>query len=307
MISAVASREGADARSLKRFAEFAAHGPWSAASRPGRLSYLAARSVTREGPWAPRLVEGEIPSDIAGVLYRNGPGQKETFDVPLDHLFDGDAYLTAMRFDDGRISGLSRFVATRERMREQASGRMLYHEFGTRCPGRALGFKNPPSVNVFVMADGHFVLSEGAAPVLIDPDTLDCRGPRDFAGSRPAGTTFTAHPRRDPVSGDVFAFGLTMTLFPELLLARLPAGEKAFTIFARMRLGGFYPVHDFMLTETYVVVVLPPSTSACGACGAASLVSPKTSSPSRISRCASSSRARTEPVRRSRSKAIPPT
>ena len=60
------------------------------------------------------------------------------------------------------------------------------------------------------------------------------------------------------MTGDVFAYGLTMALFPELVLARLPAGEKAFTPLARMRLGGFYPVHDFMITETYVVVVLPP-------------------------------------------------
>jgi carotenoid cleavage dioxygenase-like enzyme len=222
------------------------------------LSYLAFRTVTREGPWAPRAVEGEIPREISGTLYRNGPGQKEVFDVPLGHLFDGDAYLTAMRFSDGRMSGLSRFVATKERIREQLSGRMRYHEFGTRCPGRALGFKNPPSVNVFAMANGHYALSEGAAPVLIDPDTLRCRGPRDFAGSWPARTTFTAHPKRDPVTGDVFAFGLTMSLFPELLLARLPVGGKAFRPIARIGLGGFYPVHDFMLTKNYIVVALPP-------------------------------------------------
>ena len=69
------------------------------------------------------------------------------------------------------------------------------------------------------------------APVLIDPDTLECRGARDFAGSWPARTTFTAHPKRDPVTGDVFAYGLTMALFPELVLARLPAGGKAFDAF----------------------------------------------------------------------------
>ncbi len=187
MSPALARLEGPDAKSLNRLAALGSHGPWSATSRPGRLSYLAFRTVTREGPWVPRAVEGEIPRDIIGTLYRNGPGQKEVFDVPLGHLFDGDAYLTAMRFADGRISGLSRFVATEERMREQSSGRMRYHEFGTRCPGRALGFKNPPSINVFVMADGHFALSEGAAPVLIDPDTLECRGAarlrRKLAGS----------------------------------------------------------------------------------------------------------------------------
>ncbi|RBP16891.1 all-trans-8'-apo-beta-carotenal 15,15'-oxygenase/carotenoid cleavage dioxygenase [Roseiarcus fermentans] len=240
------------------FAALASHGPWTAKSRPGRLSYRAFRTVTREGPWTPRAVEGEIPRDLCGTLYRNGPGQKETFDVPLGHLFDGDAYLTALRFAEGRLSGLSRFVMTPERKHELASGRMRYHEFGTRCPGRALGFKNPPNINVFPMADGHFALSEGAPPVLIDPDTLECLGARDFAGSWPARTTFTAHPKRDPATGDVFAYGMTMTLFPELVLGRLAAGESAFAIFARAPLGGVYPVHDFMITQSYVVVALPP-------------------------------------------------
>jgi carotenoid cleavage dioxygenase-like enzyme len=262
MIPTAVWREGPDADYLNsrpnRFATVAAQDDGIAETRPGRLSYLAARTVTRQGAWAPRAVEGEIPRDIVGTLYRNGPGQKEVFDTPLRHLFDGDAYLTAIRFADGRVSGLSRFVATKERMREQLSGRMRYHEFGTRCPDRAVGFKNPPSVNVFLMAGQHFALSEGAAPVRFDPDTLKCRGPRDFAGSWPARTTFTAHPKRDPVTGDVFAYGLTMTLFPELFLARLPAGGKAFTPIARLRLGGFYPVHDFMITKTYAVVVLPP-------------------------------------------------
>ncbi|MCW2317954.1 carotenoid cleavage dioxygenase-like enzyme [Rhodoblastus acidophilus] len=240
-----------------RGATLASHGPWTS-SRPGRLSYLAFRTATREGPWIPRVIEGRVPREISGALYRNGPGQKETFDVPLGHFFDGDAYLTAIRFDEGRVSGVSRFVATSERIHEQKYRQMRYHEFGTRCPGRALGFKNPPNVNVFAMAGGHFALSEGAPPVQFEPETLACQGARDFGGSWPARTTFTAHPKRDPATGDVYAYGLTMALSPELVLARLPAGETAFQTFARVRVGNFYPVHDFMITKTYVILALPP-------------------------------------------------
>ena len=232
--------------------------PGARSRAPDRLSYHAFRTVEREGLWTPRKVEGQIPRDISGTLYRNGPGQKETFDVPLGHLFDGDAYLTALRFDNGRVSGLSRFVATRERRREQEHGRMRYHEFGTRCPGRALGYKNPPSVNVFEMAGGYYALSESAAPVLFDPDTLECGSDHAFGRNWPARTTFTAHPKRDPETGDVFAYGLTMGMFPELVLARLPSGGQTFETIARLRLGGFYPVHDFMITKTYIVVALPP-------------------------------------------------
>jgi carotenoid cleavage dioxygenase-like enzyme len=239
------------------FNPLASHGPL-AKVRPGRLSYLAFRTVDREGAWAPRAVQGEIPRDLSGTLYRNGPGQKEIFSVPLGHLFDGDAYLTAIRFDNGTLSGLSRFLATDERQHEQKCRQMRYHEFGTRCPSRPLGMKNPPSVNVFTMAGGHFALSEGAAPVLFDPDTLECGGGCDFDRSWPAQTTFTAHPKRDPVTGDVFAYGLTMTFRPELILGRLPAGGGRFEPFARIKLGAFYPIHDFMITKSHVVVALPP-------------------------------------------------
>jgi carotenoid cleavage dioxygenase-like enzyme len=234
------------------------HGPWAENVRPGRLSYLAFRTATHEGSWLPRAVEGKIPRDLYGTLYRNGPGQKENFDVALDHLFDGDAYLTALRFENGRMSGLSRFLQTPERQHERKYGRMRYHEFGTRCPDRALGMKNPPNINVFPMANGHFALSEAAPPVLIDPDTLDCLGGCDFGKSWPAGATFTAHPKRDPVTGDVFAYGLKIGLSTELLLGRLPAGRDAFEIIARVRIGGVYPVHDFMITKNYIVVALPP-------------------------------------------------
>jgi all-trans-8'-apo-beta-carotenal 15,15'-oxygenase len=239
------------------FGSLGSHGPWME-SQPGRLSYRAFRTAAREGEWRPRAIEGAIPKDIAGVLYRNGPGQKEVFGVPLGHLFDGDAYITAIRFADGELSGLSRYVATAERVHEQRMGEMRFNDFGTRCPARPLGFKNAPSINVFAMADGHYALSEATRPVLIDPDTLACRGARDFNGSWPARTTFTAHPKRDPVTGDVFAYGITTALFPELVLFRMPAGGAAFEQIVRIPLGGFYPVHDFMLTETYLIVVLPP-------------------------------------------------
>jgi carotenoid cleavage dioxygenase-like enzyme len=257
MLSAYCRREIPLAETLD-LAALASHGPWSAGSRPGRLSYLAFRTVEREGFWTPRKVEGAIPRDISGTLYRNGPGQKDSFGVPLSHLFDGDAYLTALRFDNGGVSGLSRFLATKERVHEQQCGRMRYHEFGTRCPDRPLGFKNPPSVNVFAMGGDQYALSEGGAPVLIDPDTLACGGVRDFDGSWPARATFTAHPKRDPATGNVYAYGLTMGLFPELLLARLPAGGRAFESVARVRLSGLYPVHDFMITKSYIVIALPP-------------------------------------------------
>ena len=35
-------------------------------------------------------VEGEIPNDLKGTLFRNGPGLLEVYGTPLVHPIDGD-------------------------------------------------------------------------------------------------------------------------------------------------------------------------------------------------------------------------
>ena len=83
-------------------------------------------SMTRPNPvesdYAITNVEGEIPRELNGTLYRNGPNQRT---APAAghralHLFDGDALVHAIRFDDGTASHRSRFARTESFVREQA-------------------------------------------------------------------------------------------------------------------------------------------------------------------------------------------
>lgn len=224
-----------------------------------RLSYRAFSGAHFEGEWTPRLIEGQIPIDLKGTLFRNGPGQKEVFGVQLRHLFDGDAYLTAFQFENGAVSGFSKFLDTPERELEQKAKAMRYHDFGTTCPNSVEGYKNAPAVNFFAFGRETFALSEGALPVKVDAETFDCQSEWTFSNSLSSKMTFTAHPRKDPVSGDIYAYGITQSLWPKLKIVRLPSGSAQFEEVTTIDMGGVYPVHDFIMTENYLIFVLPPA------------------------------------------------
>ena len=114
---------------------------WAAPGTELRLSQRAHRGTTFEGNWQPPEIEGALPPDLRGTLFRIGPGAKVAQGRALTHFFDGDGLVTSLRIENGQVSAQSRFVETEERTKEQTAGRMLYHEFGTAAGPIARGYK----------------------------------------------------------------------------------------------------------------------------------------------------------------------
>jgi len=136
--------------------------PLAAAALGGEhdLGYLAVQAPGAEGVWSDLKIEGAIPKELNGDLYRVAPGQKKTFGVTLRHLFNGDAFLTKYQIRDGQATVRGRFVGTPERSAELAESKMLFNEFGTLAPAPGRGGKNQPSINV-IRWDGRLLaLSE---------------------------------------------------------------------------------------------------------------------------------------------------
>ena len=77
-----------------------------------RLSWLANRTAGAEGtfPIFDSDIEGTVPEDISGTLYRTAPGQKENHGTMLKSLFDGDAFVSSYTFRDGKVSYRGRFI-----------------------------------------------------------------------------------------------------------------------------------------------------------------------------------------------------
>lgn len=71
-------------------------------------------------------IEGEIPPELEGTLYRNGPGLLEINGQAIRHPFDGDGMISAIRFTNGRAHYCNRFVRTQGYIEEQKAGKILY-------------------------------------------------------------------------------------------------------------------------------------------------------------------------------------
>ena len=220
---------------------------------------LATQTATGEGTWTNLKVEGKVPKGLNGSLFRTAPGQSESFGIKLKHLFDGDAYMAGWHFKDGKVSLQGRFVPTPGRLEELEAGKMLFSGYGTQAPDARNGGKNQPSVNVIEWRGKLLGLSEGALPTIIDRKTFDFEGYEDFGGVVPDYLTFTAHPRFDPASGDMFAFGFEKRPPGTMHIIQVNNKTgKAETLY-KMPQRGFNMVHDAMLTENYFVILILPT------------------------------------------------
>ena len=252
----------------------------------------AHQSVTQEVQATLPVVEGQIPPDLRGVLYRNGPGRFQLGGQTYGHLFDGDGLV--LRFAIGgtssdsraRIRYRNRFVRTPEFVQEERSGRVLYRGLGTNLPGGFLGnflrlhFKNPANTNVVYHGSGPgsrlLALWEGGLPYQLDPVTLDTLGPCDFAGALrnrapswierriSSHLPFSAHPKIDPQSGALYNFGVVLGPQPRLHIYRLDA-DGALHTERVVPVSHEAFIHDFTITPSWYVFFLSPISFDSGA------------------------------------------
>ncbi|MEM1347013.1 MAG: carotenoid oxygenase family protein [Myxococcota bacterium] len=219
------------------------------------------------------LVYGELPTQLTGTHFRNGPGKQEAYGVPYDHPFDGDGMILRFAFDGERVRYRNRYVRTREFLAEERAQRMLYRGFGTNLPGGLLAnglrarFKNAANTSVVYHAGRLLALWEGGLPHEIDPDSLATLSRFDFDGALLPDAPlerllmpelpFSAHPTEDPRTGELFNFG-TMYGVESSLLVYTIAPEGHVMDMRRIGLDRMSFVHDFVLTEHYLAFALTP-------------------------------------------------
>jgi all-trans-8'-apo-beta-carotenal 15,15'-oxygenase len=87
---------------------------------------LWTEDLPHEHGFEPLDVEGALPAELRGTLYRNGPGLFGQHGRRYSHPFEGDGAVTAVRFEGGRVKGASKVTPTAGLLEERAAGRMLY-------------------------------------------------------------------------------------------------------------------------------------------------------------------------------------
>jgi carotenoid cleavage dioxygenase-like enzyme len=76
------------------------------------------------------VVRGELPKNLAGTLYRNGPNPQFAPRDSNHHWFIGDGMIHAFHIADGRVSHRNRWVRTPKWELEHEAHRALFGSWG---------------------------------------------------------------------------------------------------------------------------------------------------------------------------------
>ena len=107
---------------------------------------LGWRSVSADRLDCEARVEGRLPAELVGTLYRNGPAVHERFGLRYTHWFEGDGMVHAYRFDGRRVLHRGRVVMTPKLTREDEAGRRLFPGVATRIEN-GLPMRRPDDIN----------------------------------------------------------------------------------------------------------------------------------------------------------------
>ena len=204
-------------------------------------------------------VEGRLPETLRGVLYRNGPAVHDRFGLRYRHWFEGDGMLQAFRFEDAGVKHRGRLLETPKFRREAAAGRRLFEGFATPVESSE-PVRRPDDVNVanISVLDHHgelLALWEAGSASVIDRERLEWSGFKVW-GDGLEGLPFTAHPKVEP-DGTLWAFGYSLQPQPMLVLYHI-ARDGTLVKAAPVDVGPLGMVHDFVVTERHLVIVIPP-------------------------------------------------
>jgi carotenoid cleavage dioxygenase len=194
-------------------------------------------------------VEGRLPPELDGRLLRNGPNPVGPVDPATYHWFLGTGMVHGVRLRDGRAEWYrNRFVRS-DRVTEALGD--------PPTPGpRHGGSDGTANTNVIGHAGRTLAIVEaGALPVELS-DELATITRTDFDGTLPG--SFTAHPKVDPLTGELHAVVYFWEWDHIQYLVVDTAGRVRRTV--DVPVPGKPMVHDCSITESQVVLFDLPCT-----------------------------------------------
>ena len=217
--------------------------------------YLQGRfaPVPEEHSAADLTVRGSLPPDLDGRYLRNGPNPLPGQDT--GHWFTGHGMLHGIRLRGGRAEWYrNRWIRTRK---------LEGHPFirGNVTVDLTV---TPANTHVIRHADTVLALCEAGLPYWVSP-SLETVGPYDFGGRLT--TAMTAHPKEDPVTGELHLFGTGFA--PPYLTYHRVTAEGQLLDSRPIDVPGPTMMHDFAITEHHIVwmdlpVVFDPALAGRG-------------------------------------------
>jgi carotenoid cleavage dioxygenase len=208
--------------------------------------------------------DGEIPRELSGAFYRVAPDHQYpprfTDDVP----FNADGAISRLLFENGRVHLRHRYVRTERFELERAAGRALYGKYRNPFsddPSVAGKSRNLANTTPLVWDRRLLALREDSPPIAMNALSLDTEGDWRFHGTL-HGPTFTAHPKIDPQTGQMIAFGYAAKGLYSRDVAYYevsPGGRITHEVL--FQVPYYCMLHDFGVTEDYAVFPVIP---VCG-------------------------------------------
>ena len=203
------------------------------------------------------IVEGEIPQDLYGSYYRNGPDPQFPPMGGNYHWFGGDGMIHAFHFENGKVSYKNRWIQTSKWKQERKAGKSLVNLLNPMEPDplwNPEGEDGTANTSIIFHGDRLLALEEGHPPFEIDPFTLKSIGSHNYEGKLLS--PMTAHPKIDPLTGEMFSFSYgfgdnKMTYFVVDADGKLTHYSEFTTPYSSM-------VHDFMVTSQHVIFPVFP-------------------------------------------------
>ncbi|EMC96623.1 hypothetical protein BAUCODRAFT_24360 [Baudoinia panamericana UAMH 10762] len=209
-------------------------------------------------------VTGTIPLEINGTFYRIQPDHRFPPIFEDDIHFNGDGAVTAIRIQDGHADFKQRFVQTDRYVAETAERRALFGRYRNLYTDDELVkgiIRTASNTNVVFWRGMLLAMKEDGPPFAMDPATLETIGRYDFEG-QVRSPTFTAHPKFDPVTGDMVCFGYEAggngcDASNDIVVYTIDAdGNKTEECWYESPFCGM--IHDCGITANYLVLPLTP-------------------------------------------------
>lgn len=194
-------------------------------------------------------VVGLIPQQLNGTLLRIGPNPMKIENPDLYHWFSGDGMIHGLNIQSGNVNWFkSRFIAT-DSIQKQKN--LVAKKGFRRGPGDVV------NTNVFYHANKIWALIEaGTYPVALDKE-LNTES-HQLLNSE-ADLPFTAHPHRDPLTGDLHAICYD-ALDTQHLYYEVFDHKGNLTHLTKIAVEHGPMVHDCAITEQDVIVFDFPVT-----------------------------------------------
>eukprot|EP00550_Attheya_septentrionalis_P001536 CAMPEP_0198290856 /NCGR_PEP_ID=MMETSP1449-20131203/8566_1 /TAXON_ID=420275 /ORGANISM="Attheya septentrionalis, Strain CCMP2084" /LENGTH=340 /DNA_ID=CAMNT_0043989405 /DNA_START=78 /DNA_END=1096 /DNA_ORIENTATION=- len=244
-------------------------------------------AVDLPSPVECQVIQGCVPPDLCGTLFRNGPGRIRIGECIYDHWFDGDGYVVKLTFQpnnekavlfQGAYVKTDRFKAeigndgkdgTRVRLAwtNARNGNFWSNLFQkpTNPSNTACQLVTTKQGNRALLA-----LAEGGPPCLMDPTTLETLGDYDYEAPTEfsqVNSMASAHPATCIETGQMFTCGLRLvepSAWPSLTQLKVykfaPSANDSLELkdTATIDMSTISFVHDLAISEKHVCLFLQP-------------------------------------------------